>query len=176
MNSDSAPNREGEINEWMKAYGNDILRLCYLYLSDLHLAEDALQEAFLKAYIHHADFRGGSSPKTWLTSIALNCCKSLRRGTWFRLTDRHASLDAMPDVGEFMPQPDHTVVSEIGKLPDKLKQVVILFYYEELKQKEIAELLHITETAVSVRLTRARAKLKNNLKGWYEHELAEERD
>ncbi|MEA4986879.1 MAG: sigma-70 region 4 domain-containing protein, partial [Anaerovorax sp.] len=62
---------------------------------------------------------------------------------------------------------DDTVLNEISKLKPKYREVILLFYYQELKVKEIVAALNITESAVTVRLSRAREQLKKSLKGWY---------
>ena len=66
-------------------YGDAVLRMCFLYLKDYHLAEDAAQETFIKAMKHYDSFNRKSSEKTWLTRIAINCCKNIMRMNWFRL-------------------------------------------------------------------------------------------
>lgn len=151
-----------EIGRLMDEHGDSLLRLCCLYLHDAHLAEDAVSETFFKAYLHWSDFRGGASEKTWLTRIAINTCNSMRRGAWFR---RVRVMDRLPEQPVPFELPDDTLSSEIARLPLKLRQVVLLFYYQGLETREIAGLLGISENAVSVRLVRARAKLRTTLTG-----------
>ena len=69
--------REQRVRQWMQDYGNILQRICFLYLSDASLAEDAVQETFFKAWksIDQFEGRNGSSEKTWLTRIAINICK-----------------------------------------------------------------------------------------------------
>lgn len=62
---------------------------------------------------------------------------------------------------------DDTVILAIRQLKPKYREVVLLFYYQELKVKEIAGILGISESAVTVRLTRAREQLKGKLERWY---------
>ena len=56
----------------MDEYGNTVLRMCYLYLKDYQLAEDAVQETFIKAMKSYESFEHKSSEKTWLIRIAIN--------------------------------------------------------------------------------------------------------
>ena len=58
-------------------YQSSLLRLCFIYLHDKALAEDAVQETFLKAHRSLSSFRGDSSEKTWLTRIAMNTCRDM---------------------------------------------------------------------------------------------------
>lgn len=74
---DRAP--EEKLAQWIRDYQAALLRSCYLYLQDRGLAEDAVQETYLKAYQHWADFRAESSEKTWLFRIAINTCRDMRR-------------------------------------------------------------------------------------------------
>ena len=66
------------------AYGNAVLRMCFLYLKDSHLAEDASQETFLKVYRNYAQFDGTAGEKTWVMRIAINVCKDYLRSAWNR--------------------------------------------------------------------------------------------
>jgi len=78
------PDSENLISQWIRDYEKELLRLCFVYLKDAALAEDAVQETFIKAYKHLEGFRGDASPKTWLVRIAVNVCKDMRRSAWFR--------------------------------------------------------------------------------------------
>ena len=75
---------EARISRMVKTYEKDLLRLCCMYLKDAVMAEDAVQETFLKAYKSLHAFRGESSEKTWLMRIAINVCKDMQRTAWFR--------------------------------------------------------------------------------------------
>ena len=65
-------------------WGDQLLRLCTLYLKDVHLAEDTVQETMLKAWRSAGQFHGGGSETTWITRIAINVCKSYLRSPWKR--------------------------------------------------------------------------------------------
>ncbi|MDE6939386.1 MAG: sigma-70 family RNA polymerase sigma factor, partial [Lachnospiraceae bacterium] len=60
------------LSELIAAYGDSILRMCYLYLKDYHLAEDVVQETFIQVYHHYDSFRQQSSVRTWIIQIAVN--------------------------------------------------------------------------------------------------------
>ena len=74
-----------------------LLQMCFMYLHDRTMAEDAVQETFLRAFRYYESFRHECSEKTWLMRIAINTCKDIRRGAWFRHTDRSVSLDKLPE-------------------------------------------------------------------------------
>ena len=139
-------------------------RLCYLYLHDQAMAEDAVQETFLKVYRSLKDFRGEASEKTYLTRIAVNTCKDMLRSAWFRHMDRRVTPDELPSRRETDPY-HREVAAAVMNLPRKLREVILLYYYRGLTMEEIAEVLEISQPAVSGRLKRAREKLKAELKG-----------
>lgn len=140
-------------------------RLCCLYLRDASLAEDAVQETFLKAYRSLADFRGEASEKTWLTRIAVNTCRDMLRSAWFRHTDRRITTDMLPEPRDLRDPYHREVAAAVMNLPTKLREVILLYYYRGLNAAETAEVLKISQPAVSGRLKRARERLKAELKG-----------
>lgn len=154
-------------------YGDSLLRLCCLYTGDLSSAEDAWQETFLNAFRHLKDFRQECSEKTWLTGIAVNVCRSYLRSEKRRLGHLQAlpegeEAEALPDPASEMPY-DDTVLREIHALKPKYREVILMYYYQEMTAKEIAAALGLSESAVTVRLTRARAQLKTKLQDWYDN-------
>lgn len=142
-----------------------LLRLCYLYLHDVQLAEDAVQETFIKAVRSWDDFRGDASRKTWLTRIAIHVCCDMRRASWFRRVDRRVSIESLPLTQPPPDEKDQELTLAIMRLPLRLREAVLLYYYQELNVVEIAKLLGISQPSVSERLKRARKKLKEYLEG-----------
>ena len=139
-------------------------RLCYLYLHDEAMAEDAVQETFLKVYRSLKDFRGEAGEKTWLTRIAINTCKDTLRSGWFRHMDRRVTAETLPARQEADPY-HREVAAAVMNLPRKLREVILLYYYSGLNTLEIAETLKISQPAVTGRLKRARERLKTDLGG-----------
>ena len=149
----------------LDAYGDTLLRLCLLYLGDQALAEDAVQETFLRALRAWPHFRGESSEETWLTRIAINVCKNELRSPWRRRRAPAESLDTLAVEG---PDPeDDTLVRAVSHLPLKYREVVVLYYYREWSTTQIAQRLGISVSTVTVRLSRARKMLHERLEGWY---------
>lgn len=169
MKESLVPNEElPDMQRLISEYGSQLLRMCYLYLHDLHLAEDAVQETYIKVYKNWSSYRKDCLEKTWITAIAINVCKSYLRSSQYKHWLHSANQN--PESSYEDKIKDDTVLKEIAGLKPKYKEVILLFYYEQLKVKEIARILHITESAVTVRLTRAREQLKSSLKGWYFNE------
>ncbi len=146
-------------------YQGALLRLCFFYLHDRTLAEDAVQDTFLKAYKALPSFRGDSSAKTWLTRIAVNTCRDMRRGAWFRFTDRRVTPEDVPpaSVPPFDNSDADALARAIIRLPVRQKEVILLYYYHDMTIREIAETLHIHISSVSGRLKHALARLRTLL-------------
>lgn len=150
----------------MREYGNSVFRMCYLYLRDYHLAEDATQETFIKAMKSYDSFLHNSDEKTWLIRIAINSCKNIMRTRWFRfpminIDDQHNIVvhDFTGDVIE-----KDTISRAIMSLSKSDREIIILYYYQELTVREISYITKKKENAINQQLRRAREKLKNYLK------------
>ena len=155
--------REEQLDRLVLLYEKEITKLCFIYLRDMELARDAVQEAFLKAYRNLGSYRGAASEKTWLTSIAINTCKDVRRTAWFRYMRTAVSPDSLPLS---VPPPDETrmdLMAAIMRLPLKNREVILLKYRQGLNNEEIAGLLHLTPMAVSRRMHKAYERLKTFL-------------
>lgn len=169
MNSVVVPDRanlsDAELERLITQYGDGLLRVCLLYLKDYALAEDAVQETFLRAYKHYSSFEGRSSEKTWLTAIAVNVCKNVLRSPWHRRTTGEEALLRLSAKDPSLPDP--TVSRAVMNLPRDQRATVILHYVQGMKIREIAQICNVPIATVSSRLNRARAKLRTELKGWY---------
>ena len=146
--------REQRLSEWIEDYSDTILRTCYLYLSDHSQAEDATQDTWIKAWKHMDDFERKKivNEKAWLLRIAINTCKDYRRTSWFRHIDRKQSLD-------------ETLTLLVMELPDRYKQVILLYYFQGLTMQETADALGSSQPSVQRRLKQAEALLKISLTG-----------
>ncbi len=147
-----------------------LLRTCALLLRDAALAEDAVQETFLKAWRAYGSYRGDASEKTWLMHIAVNTCRDMQRGQWFRRIDRRVDLDDLPEPSADFTLPDDTLVRAILSLPDGLRQVVVLKCYQGFSIQEVARLLHVHRRTVHYRLDKAERILRDALEEWYHAE------
>ncbi len=166
------------VEEMFHLYGNDILRVCNVYLGKRSLAEDAFQDVFVKAITHSQDFRGEADFKYWLIAIARNVCKDYLKSTWQtrvgsyeEWTEADAGIEdesrqrskGLPGsqedriIGNMVD--DSELMKTVKRLPDKYKDVILLRYYYDLDTHEIARQLGIAENSVRSRLFRARGKL-----------------
>ncbi|NLB90264.1 MAG: sigma-70 family RNA polymerase sigma factor [Clostridiales bacterium] len=148
----------------MNLYGTQLLRLCYLLLNNSALAEDALQDTFLKAYQKLHTFKGESSEKTWLTRIAVNTCKDYRRSAWFRRVDLSTPLREIKHEEHWDSLDDDTVAKTIQSLCAKYREPILLYYYQNMSIHEISKILSISQNTVKTRLKRGRELLREPLK------------
>ena len=156
-----------DMEDLIKQYGDTIFRMCFIYLHDTGLAEDAMQETFVKAFRNYTAFKHECSEQSWLMRIAINTCKDMKRSTWFKYVDRRKTLEHLPDaVYEYDPV-DDTLIKEVMKLPVKYKDVMLLRYYQNLTIADIATVLHIPVGTVATRLTDAKKRLRRKLERWY---------
>lgn len=156
-----------DLDRMMSSYGDSLMRLCFMYLKDMQLAEDAVQETFLKAYKHYSKFDGGKGEKTWINRIAINVCKDMLRSAWNRRVNVVEQLNDIADERGFGDEADNTLIAAVMELKPRYKEVVLLFYYQDMKIADIAKVLNAPESTISVRLKRARDLLKKQLGGWY---------
>lgn len=165
MNAAEEPARKLEhlVATWQKA----LLNICYMSLHDHALAEDAVQETFMKAYRNLNTFRGESSEKTWLMRIALNTCRDMRRSAWFAHVNRAVIPEELPlaasesDGTSDDPAPE--LADAIMHLPDKLREAVLLYYYQEMTMAEVAQAVGVTPSMVCRRLKKAHVQLRGML-------------
>lgn len=171
--------------ELVRRWQSPILRLCSRLLGDVHQAEDCSQEVFTRLYLHRKAFQPGHRFSPYLRRIAVNHCYRNLRNT------RHqpAILPHTPDIEcenivdrlpAQTPTPDEAAeVSEAGKavrraldaLPASHRTIVVLRHFENLKFREIAEVLEIPEGTVKTRMTEALNELARILRRRHDLEV-----
>ena len=157
----------------VKHYQSPVYNLCYRMLGEPEAAEDAAQEAFLRAYQNIWRYNRERSFATWLLSIAAHyCIDQLRRKHLVVFSTDEAPDFDMPDRSAPDPENETVRKEESQRLHGLLKNlepldraVIILRYWNDRSEKEIAEILQLTVSAVKSRLHRTRLALA---KDWQE--------
>lgn len=103
--------------------------------------------------------------KTWLTHIAVNTCRSMLRVGWLRMLRKSQSVDELLGLAAPEAMRDLDLTQAIGRLPGMYREVIVLYYYENMNTREIAQLLRLSANTVSTRLKTARRMLRKLLKG-----------
>lgn len=159
-----------EITRLVEQYGDDVMRTAYVMLKSKELAEDAYQETFLRLCRYYDSYRKECSEKTWITGIAVNVCRDFLRSAWKKrvtVTDDFSAQISESDTQEIVEKKDEKeeLLRSIMKLPDKYREMIHLYYYQELDIKEISRILKIPGGTVKSRLFKARNLLAGMLGG-----------
>lgn len=156
-----------DLEQWMREYGNEVLRMIYLYIGDFHTAEDIFQEVFLKAYQKYGEFREECSIKTWLIRIAINASKDYLKSAWKKHVEPSSeeleqTLSATDEYEAVEEQVDGNQLKQaVMALPEHYREVIVCFFYQELSLEETAKALNLPVGTVKSRLSRAKEQLKN---------------
>lgn len=148
----------------VRRYADMVYRLALVHLRSAADAEDVFQDVFLRYAEKAPDFRDEEHRRAWLLRVTLNRCRSHFRSPWFRRT---APLDEAAHAAA--PAPDASPVDEaVARLPARYRAVVHLHYFEDLSTEEIAGATGQRPSTVRSQLTRARAMLRDMLKGGFD--------
>ena len=133
----------------------------YAVCGDQQVAEDAVQDAFVKAMSRQRELTGLANPEAWLRTVALNHVRS----GWRRASLYRRIVHRLPGVAhEVELGPDHVaIVTALGALPQQLRDVVALHYFGDLPVAEVAQTLGVPEGTVKTRLAKARRELADLL-------------
>lgn len=160
-----------DIETLIRQYGNDVLRIAYMYVKDSHTAEDIFQDVFIKVNQKLSTFEGNSNIKTWIIRITINTCKDFLKSAWNRrvvpmMEYQEDSIVSTSDYDDIENQDTRELIKKsVLSLPAKYKDVVICVYFQEMTIAETAKVLNIAEGTAKSRLSRARQKLKVILEG-----------
>ena len=145
------------IEDFVRKYYPLILRYCHLHIQDTGYAEDLTQETFARFFRTLSQYQHYGKAANYLYVIAGNLCR-----------DYHKKLDELP-MEELPEQPIYQmeildlrldVQRALEKLSPELREVTILYFFQELKQKEIAKILGIGLPLVKYRIKRAKELLE----------------
>ena len=145
-------------------YSDHIARICVLHTGNTEDAKDCFQNTFLKLYITEKVFEDEEHLKAWLLRVAMNECRDYHRSLW----KRKVKLGLSAEEKESWSGKEEIVCSEecmdvmekLQAIPQKYRQVLYLYYFEEYDTKEIAEILEVSINTVKSRLKRGREKLQ----------------
>jgi RNA polymerase sigma-70 factor (ECF subfamily) len=166
----------------VKRYDRKLFRIAQSVTHNREDSQDAIQEAFLKAYQHLGDFRGDSQFSTWLIRITLNQSlmklRKLRRTREVSLDEDFATdEDVLPrEVIDWAPNPEqlysvselrNILIKTIEELRPILRAVFVLQDLEGLSTDQTAEVLNLSQSAVKSRLWRARLQLRERLNKYF---------
>ena len=151
---------ELDLEQLYKKYRDNIFAIGLNYFGNPSDADDIVQETFCKLGKSRTDFVSEEHIRNWLIRVAVNECKRISLSFWWR---KRQPLDDYLETISFETKEENELFSEVMKLKPKYRQAIHLFYYEGYSTVEIADILHVSQSAVTTRLSRARHQLKENL-------------
>lgn len=163
---------ENDIEQVINTYSDMIYRLAHANMKSSSNADDIYQEVFLryiKSLKKGLTFESEEHRKAWFIKVTINCCKSMKTSAWFRRTvplEENLSESYDREIDEKIDF--HEALMQI---PQKYRSVIHLFYYEQLSIEQISTILDVKPSTVRTQLVRARALLKDILKGEYFDEI-----
>ncbi len=146
----------------IKFYSNMVYRLAFARTGTKYDADEIFQEVFLRYIRKQPVFENEGHRKAWFIKVTVNCSKKLWGSAWKR------KIVPLEETVLFETKEDIDLYNELQQLPAKYREVIHLFYYEDMSTEEIAEVLERKNSTVRTQLTRARALLKNILKEDYD--------
>jgi len=156
---------ERAFQDAMQKHTDYLLRVSYMYINDWQTAEDIVQDTFLTYYAKFEQFEERASLKTYLTRMTINKCKDYLKSWRYRkmsLTNQFFGMKK--DRAVAIEQAERLdIANAVLDLPIQLREVIILYYYNELSVLEVSTLLVISDNTVKTRLRRARQLLKEQL-------------
>ena len=161
---------ETALLELMNQYGDYLLRMAYLLIKDHQRAEEAVQDTFISAFEKINQLEKEEHLKSWLTTITINRCRQQMRKWSFKhifpdieTVERIQEAERMdsPEVDILAIEWNKNLTAAIHALDYKYREVITLFYFNELKLAEITALTNIKENTIKSRLKRAKKLLRN---------------
>lgn len=143
-------------DELYHLYAKDIYRIVYSYLLNEPDSEDVIQKTFIKLYNNKQKLSlPDEDVKRWLFRVAINEAKDILRSPWKKFISK---LDI--NHTNVSNEKEDTLIDSLNNIASEYRIPLYLFYYEGYSIKEIAALLHKSESAIKMRLSRGKEKLK----------------
>ena len=156
----------------MNQYGDVLLRTAYLLLRDRQAAEEAVQDTFVQAFYKIEQLDDPAKLKAWLVRIAVNHCRMKQRTWSWKSILPSTHVERMKEESSsgaeehFFERWDKERLSEaMLRVEYKYREIMILYYYNDMNVSEIAEQLNMKENTVKSRLMRGRERLKMIMRG-----------
>lgn len=159
-----------DIEQELRLHYLTLIKLAFTYVKNKEMAEDIVQDVCVKAIENKNRFRGDSSYKTYLMKMTINRSYDYLRSWNFRqksiTTFIHQIFGSDSLEQQLLKRDERAQLgNQVLKLKPKYREVLVLYYYEELKIHEIADVLEVSENTVKTRLKRAREQIRQVLDG-----------
>lgn len=148
----------------IEKYSDMVRRICFIYLNNSTDVDDVFQDVFLKLLQNKSQFESSEHEKAWLIRVTINKCKDILKSFWRKKIDLTENMEVQSKFN-FEDKAENELFNVVLSLPDKYKDVIYLYYYEEYTVPEIAKLLKKKENTIYSHLHRARGLVKEKLGG-----------
>lgn len=185
-----------EVQKKIDSYSDLLYKIAYLQLRNNQDAEDVVQETFYQFIKAKKRFETPEHEKAWLIKVTLNGCRKIWRSAWYRHTNaapaggagKGAGNEAdgmdMDDIRDTIyddsrgnvledilkRERSREIMEAVMKLPGRYREVIHLFYFQQMSVKEISVVTKRKESTITSQLTRGRELLRKNLKEEYRYE------
>ena len=151
--------------ELINTYGNKLFKTCFLMIKDEKEAEDIVQETFIKVFKYIKGFKGNSSLYTWIYKIGQNTMRDRYRDKVITIPYEDYTISEDNVEGIVINREKKEILRNgLNEINFIYKQVLVLFYFEELSIKEISQILDEKEGTIKSKLSRGRKILGESLK------------
>ena len=164
-----------EIEEVITQHGDYLLKIAYLFVKNEATAEDIVQDVFISFYQKQEQYRQESSLRTYLVKMTVNrshdylrSWKSKRLSLFEKITGK--TTYQTPETEALIKSTKQELVEALFTLSVQYREVLILYYFEDMSTVEIAQLIGCPEATVRTRLQRARKQLAETI-GDYDWEV-----
>ena len=151
-----------DIEALVNTYGDMLFRLCVVMLGSETDAEDAVQETFIRYTQKAPDFESSEHEKAWLITTSKNKCHDM-----LRFRQRHPQISIEYMQGLSSDSTDSGILEALMSLPEKFRLVLTLYYVEEYRIDDIAQIIRKTPSAVKMRLQKGRKLLEEKYRKEY---------
>ena len=149
------------LEELIEAYQKSLYAAAFNICRNTDDANDVVQDTFIQYYTTKKQFRDEEHLKAWLLRVAINRAKDISRSFWKK---NRLSIEDYADAVPFESREETGLFEAVMRLPEKYREVIHLYYYEDLSIKETARILRITEGSAKMRLSRGRSFLRDVFK------------
>lgn len=150
-----------DVEQVMKTYKDRLFRTAFCIVRNPSDAEDVVSDVLLKYMDSRKDFENEEHLKAWLIRAAVNRSRDMMTAFWRK---KQAVWDeTVLEIPAAEPE-DRGLIESVLRLPERYREALYLYYYEDYSVAEIASMLRVTQSAVKTRLQRGRAMLKEELK------------
>ena len=146
-----------KLEQAYEKYADMLYRLALSHLKNPHDAEDTVQDVFIKYMNHFLILKDEEHERAWLIRTTVNRCYDLLK---YNSKRNHMDLDEINEIAAEEKELHTEIFQILEKLPAKNKTVIILHYLEGFSIEEIARMLHLSTSAVKMRLSRGREQMK----------------